>query len=162
MDEDKYLLTKEEIEAYAGLDKTHFLNENAKRNNKSLGDLTGLESIGVHLIEIQPDFESTELHVHYHEEECVYILEGSGTAVLDKKEYAIKAGDFIGYRAGGKAHTLVNTGNQPLKCLVIGQRLAHDVADYTKLGKRIFRNTGLAWNLVDIKEISEPTAGAKK
>ena len=38
---DKYLITKEEIDDYEGLSKTHFLNDNAKRVNKSLGDLTG-------------------------------------------------------------------------------------------------------------------------
>ena len=36
---DKYVLTKAEIEALSGVDKTHFLNPNAKRINKSLGDI---------------------------------------------------------------------------------------------------------------------------
>ena len=162
MSEDKYILTREEIESYEGLDKTHFLNERARRKNKSLGDLTGLEAVGVHLIEIEPGFESTETHVHYHEEECVYILEGTATAVIGERKYPIKAGDFIGYRAGGEAHALLNDGEVTLKALVMGQRLAHDVADYTKLGKRMFRNQGLAWNLVDIDDIDEPVAGAKK
>ena len=162
MSEDKYILTREEIESYKGLDKTHFLNEQARRKNKSLGDLTGLEAVGVHLIEIEPGFESTETHVHYHEEECVYILEGTATAVIGKRKYPIKAGDFIGYRAGGEAHALINDGEVTLKALVMGQRLAHDVADYSKLGKRIFRNQGLAWNLVDINDIDEPVAGAKR
>ena len=162
MSEDKYILTREEIESYEGLDKTHFLNERARRKNKSLGDLTGLEAVGVHLIEIEPGFESTETHVHYHEEECVYILEGTATAVIGERKYPIKAGDFIGYRAGGEAHALLNDGEVTLKALVMGQRLAHDVADYTKLGKRMFRNQGLAWNLVDINDIDEPVAGAKR
>ena len=162
MSEDKYLLTKEEIDAYEGLDKTHFLNTKAKRNNKSLGDFTGLEALGVHLIAIEPGFESTEQHVHYHEEECVYILEGTATAVIGDEQHPVKPGDFIGYRAGGKSHVLVNDGDTTFKALVIGQRLAHDVADYTKLDKRIFRNQGLAWNLVDIDNIDEPVAGAKK
>ena len=161
-DDEKYLLSKEEIDAYEGLDKTHFLNANARRKNKSLGDLTGLEALGVHLIEVPPGCESTEVHVHYHEEECIYILEGQATAIIGDEEIQIKSGDFIAYRTGGKAHALNNTGNVTLKCLVIGQRLAHDVADYPKLGKRLFRNPGLKWNLVDIHNIDEPIAGAKK
>ncbi|VCU58945.1 Cupin 2, conserved barrel [Tritonibacter mobilis] len=44
---------------------------------------------------------------------------------------------------------------------MIGQRLAHDVADYPHKAKRIYRNTGLAWNLVDHDAIAEPVAGAK-
>src|SRR6056297_3801271 len=35
------LLKRADIEALEGLEKTHFLNERARRINKSLGDLTG-------------------------------------------------------------------------------------------------------------------------
>ncbi len=79
---DKYILTKEEIEAYQGIEKSHFLNRNARRRNKSLGDLTGLTGIGFHIIEVKPDHESTELHVHYFEDECVSILSGKAEATI--------------------------------------------------------------------------------
>ncbi len=158
---DKYLLTREEIEDYEGIEKTHFLNPNARRVNKSLGDLTGLESIGFHIIEIQPGFESTEMHVHYFEEECVYILEGQADATIGEDVLPVKAGDFIGYRVGGKTHKLVNTGESVLKCIVVGQRLDHDVADYSEKKKRIYRNKGMEWNLVDLENIQEPVAGKK-
>ena len=46
---EKYVVTREEVEAYEGIAKTHFLNENAKRINKSLGDLTGLTGFGFHI-----------------------------------------------------------------------------------------------------------------
>ena len=158
---DKYLVTKEEIEQFAGTSKTHFLNKNAKRINKSLGDLTGLTGFGFHLIEVQPGKESTEFHRHYHEDECVYILEGQAEAWIGDERYAVKAGDFIGYRAGGQAHTLRNTSDSPLKCIVVGQRLNHDVGDYPRLKKRIYRQKNMPWNLVDIENIVEPTAGKK-
>ncbi|MGV6818415.1 MAG: cupin domain-containing protein [Thiotrichales bacterium] len=158
---DKYLITKEEIEQLGGTPKTHFLNENAKRINKSLGDLTGLTGLGFHIIEVQPGNESTEFHMHYHEDECVYILEGQAEALIGDEIYSVKAGDFIGYRAGGEAHTLINTSNSLLKCIVVGQRLSHDVGDYPKLNKRIFRNENMPWNLVDIGNIAEPNAGNK-
>lgn len=158
---DKYLITKEEIEQFEGIAKTHFLNENAKRTNKSLGDLTGLSGFGFHIIEIQPGCESTEFHKHYYEDECVYILEGSCEALIGDEIYSVKAGDFIGYRAGGKAHALRNNSNLILKCIVVGQRLDHDVADYPKLNKRIYRQKNMPWNLVDIDAIDEPNAGKK-
>jgi len=156
-----YLITKEEIEQFEGLSKTHFLNQNAKRVNKSLGDLTGLTGFGFHIIEIQPGHESTELHKHYHEDECVYILEGLAEAQIGEKTYSVKTGDFIGYRAGGEAHAIRNTGNAILKCIVVGQRLEHDVCDYPKLSKRMYRPKNMPWNLVDIDNISEPYAGKK-
>jgi len=158
---DKYLLTKEEIEQTEGLAKTHFLNDNAKRTNKSLGDLTGLTGFGFHIIEVQPGHESTEFHKHYHEDECVYMLEGQAEAQIGNDVFTVKAGDFIGYRASGEAHTLRNTSNQPFKCIVVGQRLDHDVGDYPSLNKRIYRQRGLPWNLVDIDKIEEPNAGKK-
>lgn len=158
---DRYLVTREEIEDYEGLRKTHFLNPNAQRVNKSLGDLTGLSGFGFHIIEVQPGFETTELHRHYHEDECVYILEGEAEAIIGDDVYDVKAGDFLGYRAGGVAHSLRNTGPGILKCIVVGQRLDHDVGDYPRLQKRIYRQKGMPWNLVDMDQISEPLAGKK-
>ncbi len=158
---EKYVVTKAEIEAFEGTAKTHFLNDGARRLNKSLGDVTGLKGIGFHIIEVQPGFESTEFHRHYHEDECVYILEGSADATIGEQVYPVSAGDFIGYRAGGEAHTLVNTGDVPLRCIVVGQRLASDVCDYPRLGKRLFRQQGLPWNLVERAHIDEPIAGKK-
>ncbi len=158
---DKYLVAREEIEQLEGLSKTHFLNDNAKRINKSLGDLTGLTGFGFHIIEIQPGHESTEFHKHYHEDECVYILEGVAEALIGDTTCPVKAGDFIGYRAGGDAHSLRNTGDSILKCIVVGQRLDHDVGDYPRLSKRVYRHKNMPWNLVDMDAIEEPNAGKK-
>ena len=70
----KYIIRRQEIEAMEGLAKTHFLNKNAKRTNKSLGDITGLKNLGFHILEVLPGYESTEYHVHHCEDECVYVL----------------------------------------------------------------------------------------
>ena len=162
MTEEKYLITSEEIEAMEGLHKTHFLNPNAKRTNKSLGDVTGLAGFGFHMIEVQPGHETTEHHLHHHEDECVYVLAGRGTAYIGDDEFEIKAGDFLGYRKGGHAHSIRNSGDSPLRCIVVGGRLAHDVADYPRLKKRIYRNSGMTWDLVDHDAIERPASGAGK
>jgi uncharacterized cupin superfamily protein len=158
---DKYLVTKEEIAEFSGIAKTHFLNKNAKRINKSLGDLTGLTGFGFHIIEIDIGHESTEFHKHYHEDECIYVLEGTAEAQIGDDSFPVKAGDFIGYRAGGKAHTLRNNGVSIFKCIVVGQRLDHDVGDYPNLNKRIYRHKDMPWNLVDLNNIDTPSAGKK-
>ncbi len=157
----RYLVTREEIEALSGLRKAHFLNPNAVRVNKSLGDLTGLTGLGFHLIEVAPGHETTEHHMHHHEDECVFILSGLATAWIGEESFTVKAGDFLGYRKGGLAHSIRNTGREALVCLVAGQRLDHDVGDYPRLGKRIYRNSGMEWNLVDHAAIVQPKAGAK-
>ncbi len=157
----KYILKKDDIDGMQGLPKTHFLNDNAVRVNKSLGDLTGLQNLGFHIIEVEPGFESTEYHVHHYEDECVYILAGTATVTIDEQDYPVSAGDFIGYPAGGLPHTMVNTGTDTLRCIVVGQRLAHDVGDYPRLGKRIYRNAGLDADLVTSDAIAHPLMGSK-
>jgi uncharacterized cupin superfamily protein len=158
----KYVVKKSEIAAMEGLFKQHFLNAGAQRNNKSLGDLTGITGFGFHLVEVPPGKESTEYHVHHYEDECTYVLSGTGKVIIGDQETEIGEGDFIGYRAGGKAHTMINTGETVLKCIVVGQRLRHDVGDYPKLQKRIYRNEGQAWDLVDLKNVSHPDGGKKE
>lgn len=158
---EKTLLTRDEIEAMPGTAKTHFLNDNAKRLNKSLGDAAGLTGLGIHLIEVRPGHESTEYHRHYHEDECTYVLSGTGQVTIGDEDHPIGAGDFIAYPKGGEAHTMRNSGDEPLVCLVVGERLAHDVGDYPRLGKRIYRQAELPWNLVDIDAIETPEGGAR-
>lgn len=162
MSEQKYLITREEIEAMEGLHKTHFLNSNAQRLNKSLGDAVGLSGLGFYIIEVPPGCATTEHHVHHHEDECVYVLDGRGTAFLGDASHEIKEGDFLGYRKGGLAHSIKNSGDTPLRCIVVGQRLAHDVADYPRLKKRMYRNDGMPWDLVDHEAVHNPGAGVGK
>ena len=155
MSQEKYLVTRDEISEFEGVDKVHFLNPNAKRRNKSLGDLTGLTGFGFHVIEVEPGHETTEHHRHFHEDECVFVLSGTATAFIGDEAHAIGAGDFIGYRKGGLPHSIKNTGNEVLRCIVVGERLAHDVGDYPRLGKRLYRNAGLPWSLVEHEQIEE-------
>lgn len=162
MSEQKYLLTSDEIRAMEGLPKTHFLNPNAQRVNKSLGDAVGLSGLGFHIIEVQPGHETTEHHVHHYEDECVYVLAGKGTAYVGDEAYEIGSGDFLGCRKGGLAHSIRNTGDDLLRCIVVGERLPHDVADYPRLKKRMYRNQGMTWNLVDHDAIQNPGAGVGK
>jgi hypothetical protein len=43
----------------------------------------------------------------------------------------------------------------------MGERLAHDMADYIDQKKRIYRNAGMEWNLVALDDIETPRGGAK-
>lgn len=149
MTEETYLITQGEIAAMDGPKKAHSQNPNAYRTNKSLGDATGLTGIGFHVVEVEPGFETTEHHCHHHEDECVFVLSGTATAFIGEEALEIGVGDFLGYRKGGLPHSIKNTGDVTFRCIVVGQRLDHDVADYTRLNKRIFRNAGLPWTLVE-------------
>ncbi len=135
-------------------EKTHFLNANAKRRNKSLGDAVGLKNMGVHIIEVEPGHATTEYHKHYYEEECIYVLSGKATATIQGKKITIEQGDFLGFPCDGSAHDIVNDDEALLVCLVMGQRLQQDISDYPNQGKRLYRNSG-NWELVDIADIKK-------
>ena len=86
----KLLLTVKDISQIAGEHRVHFLNPNAVRLNKSLGDAIGLQDLGVHLIFVEPGKESTEYHLHHCEEEAVYVLSGKATLNIEGQCFASK------------------------------------------------------------------------
>jgi uncharacterized cupin superfamily protein len=151
----KYVVKKEEIDSNNAQNKIHFLNSNARCSNKSLGDMTGLTGFGIHIMEVQPGHDSTEHHFHYNEDECIYILSGEGTARVGDEFFFVSEGDFLGYRKGGMAHSIKNTGTSVLKCIAVGQRLETDVVDYPLQEKRMFRTKGLSWKVVEFSDMSD-------
>jgi uncharacterized cupin superfamily protein len=147
-------LSAEKIAAMEGVRRVHNLNPGAIRTSRSLGDEVGLKNLGIHVISIAQGDKSTEFHTHRYEEEAIYVLSGNGTAVIGDTRQKIGPGDFIGFPAGGNAHETINDGSEVLVCLVIGQRLAQDVVDYPRKGKRLFRNSGQR-DMVDYANIEK-------
>ena len=147
-------LSAEKIAAMEGEHRVHFVNPAAKRINKSLGDAAGLKNLGVHIMTVASGDRSSEYHCHRYEDEAIYVLSGHGTAVVGDDSYKIGPGDFLGFPSGGAAHETINDSSEPLVCLVIGQRLAQDVVDYPRAGKRLYRNSGQR-DMVDITNIQK-------
>jgi uncharacterized cupin superfamily protein len=138
MEHPKELLTAKDIEAMSAVTSVHTLNSNAVRLRKTVGDVTGLTQLGAHIITLMPGHESSEYHRHLYEEECAYVLSGSGQVLIDDQAYEIGAGDFLGFPRQGVAHVMTNTGSTPLTFLVVGQRLEQDVCDYPHKGVRLY------------------------
>jgi uncharacterized cupin superfamily protein len=138
----------------AGERRVHFVNPKAVRIDKSLGDLAGLKNLGVHIMTVAPGDRSSEYHRHRYEDEAIYVLSGHGTAVIGEQAYQIGPGDFLGFPADGDAHETINNGSEPLVCLVVGQRLAQEVVDYPRAGKRLYRNSGQR-DMVDIASVQK-------
>lgn len=155
MKKSKLIIKASEIESMSGEKKVHFLNSNAKKISKSLGDVVGLKNIGIDMLYVEPGKETTEYHKHYYEEECIYVLSGSGELIIEGDFFQFREGDFVGFPTNTAAHSLKNNGTDTLICLVMGQRLEQDVADYPNQGKRLYRNSG-NWELVELKNISDP------
>lgn len=161
MNTKKYLLTATQIEQMEGNEITHFLNPNATRLNKSLGDVMGMQHLGFHMVSVEAGKEATEYHKHHYEEEAIYVLSGTATLILENDTYPIAKGDFIGLPSNQVAHTIINDSNHTLTCLVVGQRLKHDIGDYPNQAKRLYRDDGNL-NLVDFKDISLPVTNRLK
>lgn len=132
----------------------HPVNDDARRTISSPGDAAGLTTLGVNIFEVAPGDKSTEYHVHAREDEAIYVLAGSGTARTGEDVHPIQQGGFIGYPKGGPAHEIRNTGDIPLRLLVIGQRLTEDIVDYPDQGKRLYRTAGSINDLVDLNHIN--------
>lgn len=147
-----------DIQNMQGIRLEHFLNPNAICIDKSLGDVTGLRNLGVHMVVVEPGHRSTELHAHSFEEECVYVLAGRGTAILGDRTILIGPGDFLAYPANGVPHEIINEGSDPLIFLVVGHRLDHDVIDYPRQHRRLYRHH----QETDVVQFGalEPAAGA--
>jgi len=61
------IIKKSQIEAIEDISKLHFLNKNARRINKSIGNLARLKNLEFHMIEVDPGYEATEFHSHYYQ-----------------------------------------------------------------------------------------------
>ncbi|MFY7863346.1 cupin domain-containing protein [Roseateles sp.] len=149
------LLKAAEIAGMPLVSKTHALNPQAVRDSRSLSAVTGLTALGFQLVTLQPGRLAWEYHRHLYEEQCFYILAGQGHADIDGVLHALGPGDFLGFAAQGAAHTLINTGTEPLVFIAARTHLELDVCDYPRLGKRLYMNGGEE-ALVDLTAVSQP------
>lgn len=120
----------------------HPLNANGQRLTRTLGDLAGLANVGVHLVRIESGRDTTEYHFHHAEDEFLYVLEGRGIAEIDGETVEVGPGDFLGFPAGGPAHTMRNPGPADLVYLMAGERRYGDVVDYPRVGRRLLKAGG--------------------
>jgi uncharacterized cupin superfamily protein len=148
------LLRAADIQAIPETRFVHPLDAGAVRQTRSLGDATGLASLGVHLVRLTPGSVSTVYHFHHHDEEWIYVLSGRGVAEIGDEKFEVGAGDFMGFVAGSVPHLLRNPSDADLVYLVGGTRPPFDVCDYPRIGKRRYRSHGEA-EFVDFSDIQK-------
>lgn len=136
------LLTRKDISETDEVARVHQFNDNAIRHTKSIGDLLGLETMGVHLVRVEPGHDSTQFHFHHQDEEFVYILEGQGTAEIGDERLEVQAGDFMAFTQNSLPHNLHNSSNEDLVYLMGGTRCPIDICDYPRINRRMIREDG--------------------
>jgi uncharacterized cupin superfamily protein len=101
------------------------------RTRHPLGNQFGLTNFGVNLTRLPPGSISAPRHCHSHQDEFLYILEGSPVLVTNAGETPLRPGMCAGFKAGsGNAHHLRNGGDTTVVYLEIGDRTAGDVVTY--------------------------------
>ncbi|MGM9513425.1 cupin domain-containing protein [Roseateles sp. DB2] len=146
------LLSRAAIEALPIQEKTHLLDANAVRQASLLSAATGMQQLGCQLMSLAPGRSSAEYHRHLYEEQCFYVLSGEGRVLIEDQWHALQAGDFLGFAARGEAHSIHNSGSEPLLMFAARVNLAQDVCDYPHQGKRLYMN-GEEEVLVDVTEV---------
>ncbi len=153
------LLRAAEIDAMQEIANVHQFNKNAVRQTRSIGDLLGLTSLGIHLVRLEPGAESTQFHFHHVDEEFVYILSGWGIAEIGDGEYKIGPGDFMAFTRQSLPHAMRNPFEEDLVYLMGGNRSAIDVCDYPRINRRMYRVDGQK-EYVDLENL-HPVKGGK-
>ena len=148
------LLTAAAIKRMPVERRSHFVNKNVLRLNKSLGDAVGMTDMGVHLVRIQQGDDTTEFHSHFCDEEFVYILSGRGIAEIGDRKIKVGAGDFMGFTKKSLPHGMTNPYKQELVYLVGDTRKPIDICEYPRSRKRGYKFDGRR-HLVDFDAVSE-------
>ncbi len=111
------------------------------RSDRSLGDAFGLRDFGVRLLTLAPGVWSSQRHWHSHEDELVYVLEGTPTLVTNEGESLLEPGDVAGFPAGsGNGHHVVNMAATSARLLVVGSRKAEDDGFYSDIDMQILKH----------------------
>jgi uncharacterized cupin superfamily protein len=101
------------------------------RSRHPLGNQFGLTNFGVNLTHLPPGSISAPRHAHSHQDEFIYILEGTPVLVTNAGETPLRPGMCAGFKAGsGDAHHLRNSSDAVVAYLEIGDRTAGDVVTY--------------------------------
>jgi uncharacterized cupin superfamily protein len=96
-----------------------------------LGDAFGLTQFGANLEILAPAAQSALRHWHSLCDEFVYVLEGELVLRTDDGEMPVSAGMCVGFKAGmPNGHHFVNRSTAEARFLVVGTRVAGDVASY--------------------------------
>ena len=82
----------------------------------------GLARIGIHHERLLPGRRTSYPHAESHEEEFVYVIEGTPDAWLDGVMHRLRPGDAVGFPAGtGQCHSFINNTEAEVRLLVVGE-----------------------------------------
>ena len=115
----------------------------AGRSSLRLGDAGGLTQYGVNLVTLEPGALASLRHWHLKEDEFAIVLEGELFLIENDGETPMRPGDCAAWKAGvANGHHFVNRSDRPARFLVIGSKIADEVASYSDVDMKIHMNGG--------------------
>lgn len=122
------------------------------RSWKDLATAAGLTQFGVNLFTLAPGAWSSQRHWHSHEDELVFVLEGTPVLITDAGETTLAPGQACAWPAGlPDGHCLVNRTDKDVVFLAVGTRAPdEDVCVYPDIDllatpQGFTRRDGTAW-----------------
>lgn len=95
---------------------------------RELGKAAGSRNYGFSIERLLPGRRTSFTHAHTHEEELVYVAEGTCHVRIiepdqNPRELALRQGHAVSFPAGtGIAHTFINHGEEECTLIVVGER----------------------------------------
>jgi uncharacterized cupin superfamily protein len=101
-----------------------------------VGRQAGSRDLGASLFDVLPGGQTFPLHVHFHNEELVIVLEGELTLTTLQGTRRLTAGDVVACPAGRDgAHGLVNHGGVPARVLIVSTMRAPEINEFPETGE---------------------------
>lgn len=118
------------------------------RTKQPLGDVFGLQNVGVNLTRLAPGSLSALHHCHSRQDELIYVLEGEPTLITDAGETLLRPGMVAGFAAGGSAHHLENRTHHDCVILEVGDRAPGDAVSYPEDDIKAAQQADGQWQFV--------------
>lgn len=91
----------------------------------------GLTQFGAYLDTLMPGAVSSQRHWHVAEDELLFVIGGTATVIDDDGAHDLTPGDAACWQHGDpNAHHVMNKTDSPLRYLIVGTRVAHDICHY--------------------------------
>jgi uncharacterized cupin superfamily protein len=95
----------------------------------------GGELLGGTLYELAPRYEGVPLHVHHGMEELAIVISGRPTLRTLEGESELAPGDVVAFPRGRRGgHTLANRTDEPVRYLMVSNKVMPEVVEYPEEG----------------------------
>ena len=112
-----------------------FSRENSGLRAEPVVKAAGGELLGGTLYELAPGHGGVPLHIHHGMEELAIVISGRPTLRTLEGESELEPGDIVAFPRGRRgAHTLVNRTDEPVRYLMVSNKVMPELVEYPEDG----------------------------